>query len=263
MKRKVVYILMFCMTLSLLSACGRKPVENAAGEKESGQSGSATESEVTDSEMTPESESESLTESEPETVPESEPETAPESEPVQEETSNAEDTGETEAESSNGQEEATTEDVTGNEEVKQEELPVGAEIEASELLEDMKAVFDSALDFIVPEEELDAASMVSNAILNKTDISINYVENGICNITVTYPNAANALKEAEAKLAADASQEELDTMLNTLAQAITDGEVEMVEKTLDVSVIEIGEFRTIEWTKELYDAITGGLYSIE
>ena len=192
-----------------------------------------------------------------------EPETEAESEPSQEGNPPAEDTGKTETEGSNEQEEVETEKVTGNEEVKQEDLPVGEEIEAGELLEDMKAVFDSALNFIVPEEELDAASMVSNAILNKTDISINYVEDGICNVTVKYPNAAEALKTAEAQLAADASQEELDAMLNALAQAIENGEVETIEKTLDVSVIEIGEFRTIEWTKELYDAITGGLYSIE
>lgn len=138
----------------------------------------------------------------------------------------------------------------------------GAELDSAELMEDMQAIFQSALDFVVPEEQLDAAGMVSNAILTKTEIVINHAEDGICNITVKYPNAAEALKAADAQLGADASQEQIDEMLKTLAQSIENGEVDIVEKTLDVSIIEVEEFKTIEWTTELYDAITGGLYSI-
>ncbi|MBQ7955555.1 MAG: hypothetical protein IJ282_07365 [Lachnospiraceae bacterium] len=252
MKRRVAYVLMICMLMALCAACGKQKESNgktSIPKKESTvEVESAYESEsVSEPESTEEpgskTESEPVSESEPEV--ESEPESASEPENTMETESSPEESFESEPET----EEADT--------------LVGEELDAAELMEDMKAVFDSALNYIVPEEELDAASRVSNAILNKTDIIINRVEDGVCNVTVTYPNAAEALKEAEAQLAADASQEEIDVMLDSLAKTIENGEVETIEKTLDVTVIEIGSFRTIEWTKELYDAITGGLYSIE
>ena len=143
------------------------------------------------------------------------------------------------------------------------ELNITSRRRVQELMEDMKAIFRSALDFMVPEEQLDAASKVSNAILENTDITINHAKDDICNITVKYPNVAKALKEEEEKLAADATQEEIDVMLQNLTDAINNGEVEIIEKTMDVTIIEVEEFKTIQWTTELYDAITGGLYSIE
>ena len=42
-----------------------------------------------------------------------------------------------------------------------------------------------------------------------------------------------------------------------------DFEVDMIEKTFTAEVIQADNMYTIKWTAELYDAFTGGLYSIE
>lgn len=239
MKKKMVILFTVCAMIIAVSACGNK--EEQAGTttqfddiQEEKYSESEEVSEHTETESIPETETEVETESIPETEIGTETGSIPDTESVPE--------NEPEAETS----------------------PLyGEELESSELMEDMKAIFRSALDFMVPEEQLDAASEVSNAILENTDITINYAKDDICNITVKYPNVAKALKEEEEKLAADATQEEIDVMLQNLTDAINNGEVEIIEKTMDVSIIKVEEFKTIQWTTELYDAITGGLYSIE
>lgn len=227
MKKKIVMLFTVCVMTIAISACGNKEQQNnTTVQLDEVSEENSFESEQTTEHTESEYVSETEIEIETETIPETE--SVSESEP------------ETEISSL-----------------------YGAELESSELMEDMKAIFQSALDFMVPVDQLDAASMVSNAILENTDITINHAKEGICNITVKYPNVAKALKEEEAKLSADASQEEIDVMLQDLTNVIKNGKVEIIEKTLDVSIIEVEDFKTIQWTPELYDAITGGLYSIE
>ena len=243
MKKKILMLFTVCVIMVTVSACGNKEEQDSTTvqldtvlEESSFESEETSKEtpEHTETESIPEIETEIETESIPKTEVEIETESIPETESVPENEPEAETT------------------------------PLyGEELESSELIEDMNAIFQSALDYMVPEEQLDAASKVSNAILKNTDITINLAKDDICNITVKYPNAAKALKEAEAKLAADASQEEIDLMLQNLTNAIQNGEVDIIEKTMDVSIIEVEEFKTIQWTTELYDAVTGGLYSIE
>lgn len=243
MKKKILMLFTVCVIMVTVSACGNKEEQDSTtvqldtvSEESSFESEETSKEtpEHTETKFIPEIETEIETESIPETEVEIETESIPETESVPENEPEAETT------------------------------PLyGEELKSSELMEDMNAIFQSALDYMVPEEQLDAASKVSNAILENTDITINHAKDDICNITVKYPNVAKALKEAEAKLAADASQEEIDVMLQNLTNAIQNGEVEIIEKTMDVSIIEVEEFKTIQWTTELYDAVTGGLYSIE
>ena len=243
MKKKIIMLFTVCVIMVAISACGNKEQkDNTTVQLDTVSEESSFESEETSKETPEHTETESITETETEVETESIPETE-----IGTETGSI---PETESALENESETETT--------------PLyGEELESSELMEDMKAIFQSALDFMVPEEQLDAASKVSNAILENTDITINNAKDDICNITVKYPNVAKALKEEEEKLAADATQEEIDVMLQNLTDAINNGEVEIIEKTMDVSIIEVEEFKTIQWTTELYDAITGGLYSIE
>ena len=105
--------------------------------------------------------------------------------------------------------------------------------------------------------------MVSNAILNKTEIIVNSANETICNVSVKYPDAAKLLTEAEENLSEEATEKEIDEMMKNLAEAIENNDVEMIEKTLETQLIEKDGIWNIQWTNELYDAVTGGLYSIE
>lgn len=239
MKKKIRMLFTVCVIMVTVSACGNKEQQdNTTVQLDTVSEESSFESEETSKETPEHTETESIPETETEDIPEIE---------VEIETESIPETG----------------FVPENEPEAETSPLYGEELESSELMEDMKAIFRSALDFMVPEEQLDAASKVSNAILENTDITINHAKDDICNITVKYPNVAKALKEEEEKLAADATQEEIDVMLQNLTDAINNSKVEIIEKTMDVTIIEVEEFKMIQWTTELYDAITGGLYSIE
>ena len=133
----------------------------------------------------------------------------------------------------------------------------------SDIVSDVQAAFAAALDYVVEDEELAPEQMVSNAILKKTEIIVNSANETICNVTVKYPDAAKLLTEAEASLPEEATEKEIDEMMKNLAEAIENNDVEMIEKTLETQLIEKDGIWNIQWTNELYDAVTGGLYSIE
>lgn len=136
-------------------------------------------------------------------------------------------------------------------------------VDTEDILTDMEAVFAAALDYIVPEEEADAAAQVSNAIIRKTSIQIQDVSNTNCSVTIRYPDAAEAIRIAEAALPAEATEAEIEAMLLALAQAIEAEEVTMIEESFEAVIVEADGMRTIQWTPELYDAVTGGLYTAE
>lgn len=136
-------------------------------------------------------------------------------------------------------------------------------VDEEDITTDIEAVFAAALDYMVPEEEADAAARVSNAILQQTSYRILEVSNTLCSIAIRYPDAAEALRKADAELSEDADEEQIEEMLLSLAQAIETEEVTMLEETFEVSIIELDGMRTIQWTPELYDAVTGGLFSAE
>lgn len=145
-----------------------------------------------------------------------------------------------------------------------EEVAAAAEAEkAANILSCMNATFSGALDHLVPEKKLDGASKVSNAILLNTTYSISSADETSCTVTVRYPNVAAALTEALSTLPAEATEEQTNEMLENLAAKIENQEVEMLEKTYTAEVIQADGMYTIKWTTELFDAFTGGLYSIE
>jgi len=145
-----------------------------------------------------------------------------------------------------------------------EELAAAAEAEkAANILSYMNATFSGALDHLVPEKKLDSTSKVSNAILLNTTYSISSADETSCTVTVRYPNVAAALTEALSTLPSEATEEQTNEMLENLAAKIENQEVEMIEKTYTAEVIQAEGMYTIKWTTELFDAFTGGLYSIE
>lgn len=266
MRKKFLFVLILAMltTTVSLSGCGSDEKTSHDNKQEDdrereddedsglksffdklGKDEATTESDTPETESTPEAESTPVTEVTPETevIPETEslPETeaTPESEWILE-----------------------NEILPEDEPLPEEAGPNEEEIQA-DILADLDATFLAALDHIVPDKELTPASMVSNAILQNTTYVINSITDNFCSVTVKYPNVAPALLEAMAALPEDATDEQMDEALKTLAAKITDGEIELSEKTFDLEIIDMGGMRTISWTPELYDAFTGGLYTIE
>ncbi len=133
----------------------------------------------------------------------------------------------------------------------------------SDIVTDVEAAFKAALDYIVLGEDIKAQEKVSNAILKNTEIIVDYANETICKVTVKYPDAALLLRKAEEGLKQEATEEEINDMMEEIAKAIEDKKAEMIEKTIETKVFEKDGIWNIEWTSELYDAVTGGLYSIE
>lgn len=133
----------------------------------------------------------------------------------------------------------------------------------SDIVTDVEAAFKAALDYIVLGEDIKAQEKVSNAILKNTEIIVDYANETICKVTVKYPDAASLLRKAEEGLKQDATEEDINDMMEEIAKAIEDKKAEMIDKTIETKVFEKDGIWNIEWTSELYDAVTGGLYSIE
>lgn len=133
----------------------------------------------------------------------------------------------------------------------------------SDIVSDVEAVFKASLDYIVSDDELSAEQKVRNAILENTKITVNSANEESANISVEYPNVADLLIKASAKLPENATDTDVENMYTSIAEAIEDKGVDIIEKTIDVVLIEKDGIWNVQWTDELYDAVTGGLYSIE
>ncbi len=271
MKKKILLILMLVTITAMFTACGSGSNPKSSGNKKSESSreseddddGSALKSwldKFSESETSPE------TNDVPETDSIPEPDSIPETDAVPETviSSESEPASEPESESSSEEEPAFEPESSTEPELTPEELAAIAEAEkAANILSCMEATFFGALDHIVPEKKLDSASKVSNAILLNTTYSIESADESFCTVTVRYPNVATALLEALSMLSTEATEEQTKEMLENLAVKIENQEVEMIEKTFTAEVIRADDMYTIQWTTELYDAFTGGLYSIE
>lgn len=156
---------------------------------------------------------------------------------------------------------------TKDEEINSEEETtenVEAETEDySDIVLDVEAVFKAALDYIVYDDELSTEQRVRNAILENTEIIVNSANEERANVSVKYPNAADVLTKASLKLPENATEKDIEDMYVSIAEAIEDKGVEMIEATIDVELFEKDGIWNVKWTDELYDAVTGGLYSVE
>lgn len=264
MKKKTLLILMFVAILATFTASGCGNTSKSSGNKKSESSRESDD----DNETKLKSWLDKFSESEtaPETDNPSESDSIPETEPVPETVfpSESEPTSEPEVESSSEEEPAPEPESSTEPELSPEELAAAAEAEkAANILSCMDATFFGALNHVVPEKDLDSASKVSNAILLNTTYSIQSADESVCTVTVRYPDVATALTEALSALSMDATEEQTGEMLENLALKIENQEVEMIEKTYTAEVVQVDDMYTIKWTTELYDAFTGGLYSIE
>lgn len=133
----------------------------------------------------------------------------------------------------------------------------------TDIVSDVEAAFKAALDYIVPDDELSAEQKVRNAILENTEITVNSANEETANVSVKYPNAADLLTKASSALPENPSDSDVENMYINIAEAIEDKSVDMIEDSIDVELLEKDGIWNIKWTTELYDAVTGGLYSIE
>lgn len=273
MKKKILLILMLIAITTVFAGCGCGSTSKSSGNKKS-ESSRESEEDDDDDETALKSWLNQFSESEtaPETdnVPEEndvpEANVTPETDTVPETviSSESEPASGPEVESSSEEEPSSEPESSSEPELSPEELAAAAEAEkAANILSCMEATFFGALDHIVPEKDLDSASKVSNAILLNTTYSIESADESFCTVTVRYPNVATALTEALSILPAEATEEQTGEMLENLAKKIENQEVEMIEKTFTAEVVQADDMYTIKWTTELYDAFTGGLYSIE
>lgn len=156
---------------------------------------------------------------------------------------------------------------TGDEENDEEEETtenVEAETEDySDIVTDVEAVFKAALDYVVYDDELSAEQRFRNAILENTEITVNSANEEMANVSVKYPNAADVLTKASLKLPENATEKDVEDMYVSISRAIEEKGVEIIEETIDVELFEKDGIWNVKWTDELYDAVTGGLYSVE
>lgn len=262
MKKKFLLILILITITTAFTACGSSSKSSDTKKSES------SHEEEDDGETSLKSWLNQFSESE--TAPEAsdmpETDTIPETDVVPETVISSESTptSEPEVEISSEEEPVFEPESSPEPELSPEELAAAAEAEkTANILSCMEATFFGALNHIVPEKDLDSASKVSNAILVNTTYSIQSADESFCTVTVRYPDAATALVEALSLLSAEATEDQTNDMLENLAIKIGNQEVEMIEKTFTAEVIQADNMYTIKWTAELYDAFTGGLYSIE
>ncbi len=266
MKKKILLILMLVTITATFTACGCGSNSESSGNKKTDSSRESEEDDDDESALKSWFDKFSESETAPETDNTPETDSITETDVVPETviSSESEPASEPEAESSSEEEPSFEPENSTEPELTPEELAAIAEAEkAANILSCMEATFFGALDHIVPEKKLDNASKVSNAILLNTTYSIESADESFCTVTVRYPNVATALVDALSMLSAEATEEQTSEMLENLAVKIENQEVEMIEKTFTAEVLQVDDMYTIKWTTELYDAFTGGLYSIE
>lgn len=109
-------------------------------------------------------------------------------------------------------------------------------------------------------EELPAGSVLSNAIIHGTYITVLEDTGDSCTLKITYPDVATALMEAEAALPSDAGTEELDGILLDVAEKVQKGEIPTLEGTYTLPIVKNAEgVASILWDLEAANAMSGGI----
>ena len=116
---------------------------------------------------------------------------------------------------------------------------------------------------IVSEDELTPDEMVSNTILEKTEINLIEEYETYMVIKVTYPDAASLVIEALGDMEQEYDNEKMNSVYEKVAQKLKSVDVKMKEETLQVSFeIDDNENKQVVWSTELMNALSGGLYEL-
>lgn len=163
-------------------------------------------------------------------------------------------------------EEATQEKTTEADETKEIETEAPTEAPAivnnEQVVVEMEKCFAEELDYIVPDEELEPSSMMTNAILKKTTVTVNAADKNWCDVTICYPNALDVLLEVADALPEDADWDQIDEAYIQIAAIIESDEVEMLEENFVLPVTNEYGYYDIVWSDEAINALSGGLYLI-
>ena len=145
-----------------------------------------------------------------------------------------------------------------------ENLPTGEEIESAEIREDLEALFASITEAITSDTRtLEPEEQFASTIRYKTEITIDSVTKDKCVLTIVYPYVVDALTEAVGKLDEEPTEGQIRTMYKNLSASLRNNALPYNTVTIELEVVEIEGFWSLKWTKEFYDAVTGGLYSIQ
>ena len=113
---------------------------------------------------------------------------------------------------------------------------------------------------IAEGEDLDAGSVLSNAIIEATHVSILEDTGDSCTLRITYPDVASALIEEAENLPSDADHKRLDKVLLDVAKKVQKGKITTLEGTYQLPIVtnESG-VAYIQWTLEAKSAMSGGI----
>ena len=129
-----------------------------------------------------------------------------------------------------------------------------------ELVKVVEELFLDELSYYVPEEMLDPASMVNNAMLDKTEVIVHSALDDSCEVTIRYPDVASALLEEIEILPDDADQAQWDELFLSLFEKIDQNEISILEEHYTVGLQRQDDELYLELTDELINALTEGLY---
>lgn len=116
---------------------------------------------------------------------------------------------------------------------------------------------------MVPEDQLDSFSVLSNAILDHTYITLTAENEDSCTVDIRYPLVSEALAEKAALLPAEPTENDINNLLAELTAAVEAESLPMAEGTYDLPILLDDRGNSyIEWTEEALAAMTGGLQSM-
>ena len=132
-----------------------------------------------------------------------------------------------------------------------------------QVMEDIKIDIEAALDYTNENENIDGATKFSNAILNGISYEIVYVDKNKCEIIFKYSDAKDFLLKASELLNDNSTDDEIDAVLAQIAQEITTDNSRVIKTvTAEIEINSNGKYIII-WNDDLYDAVSGGLHSMQ
>lgn len=114
----------------------------------------------------------------------------------------------------------------------------------------------------IPEEELTADELLSNAILDKLYLTIISETSQGFTVKIRYPDVYTAFIEETKKYSSTPTEEDVNSLLSSLTEKVKNSGCEMLEETFELAfnTDENGN-KSIVWTDEVLHAVSGGLYT--
>lgn len=139
--------------------------------------------------------------------------------------------------------------------------------ESNEITETAKSVEELIAEAqelsLIEEEDMTSSGGLTNAILEATQIVVLEDNGNSCKVQITYPNVKDTFVEMSSELPEPLEEAAVDAFYKSLEEKVADGELPMLEVTLEVPVgVTGGGQKYIQWTNEAQSAMTGGLYDI-